>query len=78
MVAAEVQDRLQQRRVQAGTTAAAVIAGGQVGGGPALGLGPQGAADQVAGGARRQAELPSDLGRGDPEASHPGDGQPQG
>jgi hypothetical protein len=48
MLAAEVQDRLQQRRVRAGVTAAVVIARGQIGQGPIIGLGLEGASCQVA------------------------------
>jgi hypothetical protein len=48
MLAAEVQDRLQQRRVRAGVTAAVVIAGGQIGQGLITGLRLEGASCQVA------------------------------
>jgi hypothetical protein len=75
VAAAEVQGRLQQGRVRPGATATAVIAGDQAGGGLTFGLGPPGEAHQIAGRAHRQAELPGDLGRGGPEADHPGDGQ---
>ena len=77
VAAAEVQDRLEQGRGRAGATAAGVIAGGQAGDGLALGLGPPGAADQVAGRAHRQSESSGDLGRVGPEAGHLSDGQSQ-
>jgi hypothetical protein len=47
MLAAEIQDRLEQRRVGAGVPAAVVIARGQIGQGLITGLGPEGAPCQV-------------------------------
>lgn len=75
VAAAEIQDRLQQRRGRAGPAATAVIAGSQADVGLAVGLGPPGEVRQIAGRAHGQTELPGDLGRGGPDADHPGDGQ---
>jgi hypothetical protein len=47
MPAAEIQDRLQERRVGAGGPAAVVIARGQIDQGPLIGLCLQGAPAQV-------------------------------
>jgi len=47
VLAAEVQDRLQQRRVRGGVTAAVIIARGQIGQGLIAGLCPEGASRQV-------------------------------
>jgi hypothetical protein len=61
-----------------GPPAAIGITRDQTGEGSLVGLGLEGMSDQAADGAGRQPELASDLGRGGPEAGHPGDGQTQG
>ena len=76
MLAAEIQDRLQQRRVGAGVTAAVVVARGEIGQGLITGLGPEGASCQVSNRTDGQIELPGDLGRCGAESGHPGDGEP--
>lgn len=74
MEAAEVQDRLQQRRSWRGTASAA-ISGTQVTGGAIACLRPVGAASQIADRADGQVESPGDLRRRSPEAGHPSNGQ---
>jgi hypothetical protein len=78
MLAAEIQDRPQQRRLRAGVPATVVIAWGQIGQESLAGRCPEGASCQIPNRAQRQVELPGDLGRSGPEAGHLSDGQSQG
>jgi len=77
VLAAEVQDRLQEGVGRAGVTTAGVVAGGQFHEGPITGLGLRGAADQIPDRAGGQVEPPSDLRRRGPEPGQAGDGQTQ-
>jgi hypothetical protein len=77
MLAAEIEDRIQQRRGRAGVTSAGLVAGDQIREGPIAGLRLQGTSCQVSDRADGQLELAGDRGRGGPKSGHPGDSEPQ-